>query len=75
MSTELMEFSPSMIAVVILAFFGMSFFMGILVHSSWMYENRGGLDRHSKKAWALCMAAGMGITSWMFGYGYYVNFM
>ena len=72
--TNALEFTPSMILVIILAFFGLSFFMGMMVHSSIMYEDKGGMDRNSKKAWVLCMVAGFGITSWMFGYGYYVNF-
>lgn len=74
MDTSQLEFNSSMILVIILAFLGLSFFMGMLVHSSVMYEDKPGMDRNSKKAWALCMAAGFGITAWMFGYGYYVNF-
>ncbi|MCA9483102.1 MAG: hypothetical protein KC553_05165 [Nitrospina sp.] len=74
MNTEAMEFSPVMITVIILAFFAISFFMGMMVHSSVMYEDKPNLDRNSKKAWALCMVAGVGITGWMFAYGYYVNF-
>jgi len=27
------------------------------------------------KSWVLCMAAWVGIRSWMFTYGYYINFL
>ena len=63
-----MEFSPAMIFVMALSF------MGILVHSSLMYEDKENLKRDSKKAWALSMTAGIGITGWMSIYGYYINF-
>lgn len=48
--------------------------MGMLVHSGWMYEDKKNIKKDSRQAWALCMAAGTGITGWMFAYGYYVNF-
>lgn len=70
-----MEFTPYMIAVIFLGFLGLSFFMGMLIHSAVMYEDKPNLDRHSKKAWILCMAAGTGVTGWMFAYGYYINFV
>jgi len=69
-----MEFSPFMIFIMVLSFLGISYFMGMLVHSSLMYEDKRNLKKDSLKAWILCMAAGLGITSWMFFYGYYVNF-
>ena len=69
-----LEFSPIMIVVMIWSFLGMSFFMGILVHSSLMYEDSENLKQNSKKAWVLSMTAGTGITGWMFIYGYYTNF-
>ena len=71
--TEL-EFSPVMIFVVFLSFLGVSFFMGMLIHSSLMYEDKQNLKRNSKKAWVLSMTTGVGITGWMFIYGYYINF-
>jgi hypothetical protein len=70
-----MEFSPFMIVVLILSFFGISFFMGMMIHSALMYENKRGIHRDSWKAWAMSMAAGTGITGWMFYYGYYMNFL
>ena len=70
-----LEFSPIMIVVMILSFLGVSFFMGMLVHSSLLYEDKENLKRDSKKAWVLSMAAGTGITGWMFIYGYYINFV
>ena len=70
-----LEFSPVMIVVVILSFLGVSFFMGMLIHSSFMYEDQENLKRDSKKAWILSMTAGTGITGWMFIYGYYTNFV
>ena len=69
-----MEFSPFMIFIMFLSFLGISYFMGMLVHSSLMYEDKRNLKKDSLKAWILCMAAGTGITLWMFYYGYYVNF-
>jgi len=69
-----MEFSPFMIFIMVLSFLGISYFMGMLVHSALMYEDKRNLKKDSVKAWILCMAAGTGITVWMFFYGYYVNF-
>lgn len=69
-----MEFTPFMIIVMVFSFIGISYFMGMLVHSALMYEDKRNLKKDSLKAWILCMAAGTGITLWMFSYGYYVNF-
>lgn len=69
-----MEFTPFMFVVMGLSFLCISFFMGMLVHSAWMYEDHPRMSRNSRKAWALCMAAGTGITGWLFAYGYFVNF-
>ena len=74
MNTQLSEFSGYMILILILSFFIISFFMGMLVHSAWMYEDKGSVNKDSRAAWILCMVAGAGITGWMFYYGYYVNF-
>ena len=68
-----LEFSPIMVLVLLLSFLGISFFMGMLIHSSFMYEDKNSLQRGNKKAWILSMTAGVGIVSWMFLYGYYVN--
>ena len=70
-----LEFSPIMVLVMLFSFFGVSFFMGILIHSSFMYEDKQNLKQDSKKAWILSMTAGVGITGWMFVYGYYSNFL
>ena len=67
-----LEFSPIMVLVLLLSFLGISFFMGMLIHSSFMYEDKKNLQRDSKKTWVLSMTAGMGIVGWMFLYGYYV---
>ena len=69
-----LEFSPVMIAILFLAFLGISFFMGMLIHSAFVYEDKENLKRDSRKAWVLSMTAGTGITSWMFYYGYHINF-
>ena len=69
-----LEFSPFMIFVIVLSFLGISYFMGMLVHSSLMYEDKNNMKKDSMKAWVLCMVVGTGITGWMFYYGYYVNF-
>ena len=66
-----LELSPVMVLVLFLSFLGVSFFMGMLIHSSFMYEDKQNLKRESKKAWILSMTAGGGITGWMFFYGYY----
>ena len=70
-----LEFSPIMVLVMLFSFFGVSFFMGMLIHSSFMYEDKQNLKQDSKKAWILSMTAGVGITGWMFFYGYYSNFL
>ena len=70
-----LDFSPSMIFIMVLSFLGISFFMGMLVHSSFLYEDKGNLKQNSKKAWVLSMAVGIGITGWMIAYGYYMNFL
>jgi len=72
---EGLGFSPSIILIIVLAFMGISFFMRILVHSSFMYKEQSNLKRDSDKAWILSMTAGIGITAWMFGYGFYMNLL
>jgi hypothetical protein len=69
-----MEFSPFMFVMLALAFGIISYFMGMLIHSAWMYDDHPKMKRNSRRAWVLCMAAGTGVTGWLFGYGYYVNF-
>ena len=73
MRTEL-EFSSFMMVILALSFLGISFSMGMLVHSAFMHKDTSNLKRDSKRAWMLSMVAGTGITGWMFLYGYYVNF-
>ena len=68
-----LEFSPIMVLVLLLSFLGISFFVGMLIHSSFMYEDKQNLKRDNKKAWVLSMTTGVGIVGWMFLYGYYVN--
>ena len=34
-----LELSPVMVLILFLSFLGVSFFMGILIHSSFMYED------------------------------------
>ena len=70
-----LEFSPIMVLVLLLSFLRISFFVEMLIHSSFMYEDKQNLKRDSKKAWVLSMTAGMGVVSWMFLYGYYINFL
>jgi hypothetical protein len=70
-----MEFTPFMISVMAFSFFGISYFMGMLVHSAFMYEDKNNMKRDSRMSWVLCMIAGTGITGWMFYYGYYMNFV
>ena len=70
-----MEFSPFMFVVLTLSFFGISYLVGTLLHSAFMYEDRNNIKKDSPLGWVLCMAAGTGISGWMFYYGYFVNFV
>lgn len=70
---EPLVFSPFMIFVLGLSFIVISYFLGMLLHSSFMYEDKNNIKKNSKRAWTLCMTAGVGITFWMFFYGYYTN--
>ena len=64
-----LEFLPIMVVMIL----GVSFFMGMLVHSPLVYKDKKNLKRDSKKAWVLSMTAGTLITGWMFIYVYYTN--
>ena len=66
-----MQFTPFMYLIIFLSFLGISFSMGILINSAFMYSDK---KKDSPRSWVLCMVAGTGITLWMFGYGYYVNY-
>ncbi len=70
-----MEFTPFMIFIMFVSFLVISYFMGMLVHSAFMYEDKNNMKSDSRKSWILCMVAGTGITGWMFYYGYYMNFV
>ena len=70
-----MEFTPFMILIMVFSFLGISYFMGMLVHSAFMYEDKNNMKSDSRMSWVLCMIAGTGITGWMFYYGYYMNFV
>jgi len=61
--------------MLVASFLMMSFLVGTLVHSAWMYEDKAGINKDSRKGWVLCMVAGTSITGWMFYYGYYMNFL
>ena len=39
-----LEFSPIMVLVLFLSFLGISFFMGMLIHSSFMHEDKNSLQ-------------------------------
>ena len=75
MSTQASEFSGFMIFILVLSFFTISYFMGMMVHSSLMYEDKKNIGKDSRIGWVLSMVAGTGITGWMFYYGYYMNFL
>ncbi|HIK59057.1 MAG TPA: hypothetical protein EYF96_08205 [Nitrospinaceae bacterium] len=75
MSAQPLELSGFMIFFLIMAFITISYFMGVLVHSSFMYEDKNNISKDSRNGWVLCMIAGTGITGWMFYYGYYANFL
>jgi len=74
MSTQPLELSGSMIGILIVSFFMISYCLGIMVHSSLMYEDKNNIGKDSRNGWILSMVAGTGITGWMFYYGYYMNF-
>ena len=44
-----LEFSPIMVLVLLLSFLRISFFVEMLIHSSFMYEDKQNLKRDSKK--------------------------
>ena len=75
MSTQASEFSGFMIFILVLSFFTISYFMGMMVHSSLMYEDKKSIGKDSRIGWVLSMLVGTGITGWMFYYGYYMNFL
>ena len=75
MSTQVSEFSGFMIFILVLSFFTISYFMGMMVHSSLMYEDKKNIGKDSRIGWVLSMLVGTGITGWMFYYGYYMNFL
>ena len=64
-----------MVVFLSFSFLAISYFMGMLVHSSLMYEDKRNIGKDSRSGWVLSMVAGTGITGWMFYYGYYVNFL
>jgi hypothetical protein len=75
MSTQPSDFSGFMIFILVLSFFTISYFLGIMVHSSLMYEDKRNIKKDSQIGWVLSMVVGTGITGWMFYYGYYMNFL
>ena len=75
MTTQPLELSGSMIGILIVSFFMISYCLGIMVHSSLMYEDKNNIGKDSRNGWILSMVAGAGITGWMFYYGYYMNFL
>ena len=68
-----MQLSPFMVLVFVLSFFAIAFFTGMMMHSSFMHENKRNIKKDSRKAWTLSMVAGLGITFWLFYYGYSMN--
>jgi hypothetical protein len=75
MSTQASDFSGFMIFILFLSFFTISYFMGMMVHSALMYEDKKNIGKDSRIGWVLSMFVGTGITGWMFYYGYYMNFL
>jgi hypothetical protein len=75
MSTQASDFSGFMIFILFLSFFTISYFMGMMVHSALMYEDKKNIGKDSRIGWVLSMLVGTGITGWMFYYGYYMNFL
>ena len=75
MSTQPSDFSGFMIIILLLSFVTISYFMGMMVHSAFMHEDKNKIGKDSRNGWILSMVAGTGITGWMFYYGYYMNFL
>jgi hypothetical protein len=75
MSTQPSDFSGFMIIILLLSFVTISYFMGMMVHSAFMHEDKNKIGKDSRNGWILSMVAGTGITGWMFYYGYYANFL
>mgnify|MGYP000371416948 FL=1 len=75
MTTQPLELSGSMIGILIMSFFMISYCLGIMLHSSLMYEDKNNIEKNSRNGWILSMVAGAGITGGMFYYGYYMNFL
>jgi len=64
-----LEFSPIKVLVMFFSFFGLSFFMGMLIHSSLMYEDKQNSKQDCKKSWMLSMTAGVGTTGCLYVHG------
>ena len=75
MNIQSSDFTGSMFFILGLSFFTISYFMGMMIHSALMYEDKKNIGKDSCIGWVLSMVAGTGITGWMFYYGYYVNFV
>jgi len=75
MNIQSSDFTGSMFFILGLSFFTISYFMGMMIHSALMYEDKKNIGKDSRIGWVLSMVAGTGITGWMFYYGYYVNFV
>jgi hypothetical protein len=75
MNIQSSDFTGFMFFILGLSFFTISYFMGMMIHSALMYEDKKNIGKDSRIGWVLSMVAGTGITGWMFYYGYYVNFV
>ena len=75
MNIQSSDFTGSMFFILGLSFFTISYFMGMMIHSALMYEDKKNIGKDSRIGWVLSMVAGTGITGWMFYYGYYMNFV
>ena len=75
MNPQASDFSGFMFFILGLCFFTMSYFMGMMIHSALMYEDKKNIGKDSRIGWVLSMVVGTGITGWMFYYGYYMNFL
>ena len=75
MNPQASDLSGFMFFILGLSFFTLSYFMGMLIHSALMYEDKKNIGKDSRIGWVLSMVVGTGITGWMFYYGYYMNFL
>ena len=62
MNIQSSDFTGFMFFILGLSFFTISYFMGMMIHSALMYEDKKNIGKDSRIGWVLSMVAGTGIT-------------